>query len=241
MPNTVVNENVRRQVGIETISLTIVRDASGHVPTVLFLHGAGTSSGARVSYLTKLIAERGVSSVAMDFSGHGASTGTLQDSSLAKRTLEARMALRLLSKEHIVVCGSSMGAHVAIRMLEYAKVESLILFCPAVYSQDAFTVPFNRGFSKLIREPGSWQRSETFGMLQRFKGRLLIFVGEKDDVIPTTLPLLLREAAREAYWKELITIPMADHKLHNWLQQHPSDADRVAQQIVGCLGQERHL
>jgi pimeloyl-ACP methyl ester carboxylesterase len=216
----------------ENIAGRIVSATGEPAPSVLFLHGAGKSSGERVMYLMIPLAERGVPSVSIDFSGHGSSTGRLKDSSLRKRTAEAAAALRWLDDtRQVVLCGSSMGAHSAIRLLQDISVRALILFCPAVYSRDAFDVPFNGGFSQIIRRPDSWRQSEAFDILPNFKGRLLVLMGELDSVIPRGLPEALLEAATNASTKELLTIPNADHLLHGWIERHPE----VCSQVVAKL------
>jgi pimeloyl-ACP methyl ester carboxylesterase len=236
MSDAGINDIRRLQVGRETISFATTKVGEDR-PTLLFLHGAGTSSGERVSYLTALLARVGRSSVAIDFSGHGESTGTLPSSSLNKRTQEAKALLTLFTDEQpIGICGSSMGAHVAIRMLEFSPSENLFLFCPAVYSSAAYDVQFDQGFSKIIREPGSWLQSETFSILKNYEGRVLIFMGERDEVVPSALPGMLIDSAERAKRKELVIIPSADHKLHAWLQHHPSDAQSVVEKMADYLG-----
>jgi pimeloyl-ACP methyl ester carboxylesterase len=230
MHKTFTDQTISLKVGAEAISLRL-KTVNHAVATILFLHGAGNSNGARVSYLTTPLAQRGISSAAIDFSGHGVSTGKLEESSLLKRSLEAKDAASILSGP-IAVCGSSMGAHIAIKLLESTLVGTLILFCPAVYASEAYGVQFNKGFSQLIRQPRSWRGSDTFTVLGHFTGILLIVVGALDDVIPPDLPKMLYEAAERVRRKEIMTIPKANHKLHAWLQDHPEDAERVIDKIV---------
>ena len=220
----------------ETIAGRQVASTEATAPTTLFLHGGGKSSGERVMYLMTPLAERGMSSVAIDFSGHGRSTGRLEESSLRKRTLEAASALNWLDKSQpATLCGSSMGAHNAIRLLQYVPARALILFCPAVYSRTAFDVPFNKGFSKIIREPDSWRNSETFDILSNFTGRLLVLIGSRDGVIPQELPETLLQSASHASCKELFTVSDADHFLHAWIKQHPAVLSDVLSKLSDYL------
>jgi hypothetical protein len=55
-------------------------------------------------------------------------------------------------------------------------------------------------------------------------------------VVPSALPGMLIDSAERAKRKELVIIPSADHKLHAWLQHHPSDAQSVVEKMADYLG-----
>jgi len=222
----------------ETLSGIIAKNKNADIPSFLFLHGAGQSDKSRAFYLMERLQSHGVSTCAFDFSGHGSSSGDLKKSSLQKRTDEAVCAIKkfLPQEKPITICGSSMSGHTAIRLLDdISNIGSLILFCPAVYDRRAYPVLFNDGFTSIIREKGSWENSEIFPFLEEYSGKLLIFIGENDEVIPKGVIELLDKHSTKATKKEIVVIPECNHMIHTWISQRPQLADQVAEKIFEFL------
>jgi len=219
--------------GEERLAGNIIYGDGESKPRLLFLHGAGKATKERSSYLAFELAKHGIGSFSFDFSGHGESSGRLEESSLKKRLAEASVALHFLDKsEGITVCGSSMGAHIALELVKTAPVKTLVLFCPAIYDRNAVPVPFNRGFSAIIRRQGSWRNTDVFGSICKFTGNLLIVTGEKDEVIPGGVIEALDSQAGNAKNKEIIRVPDAGHQIHTWLSEHSDYASLVIKRIV---------
>jgi len=131
-----------------------------NAPRVLVLHGAGSSSRRRFQTLREELCAEGISSVAFDFVGHGDTGGNLKNSSLSSRTRQAcRVVDSLNLPQPLAVIGASMSAYTAVRLLEHFQINSLILLVPAMYAAQAYTRPFSRGFSDIIRQPQSWVQS----------------------------------------------------------------------------------
>jgi len=201
----------------ETLAGVTAKNKNADIPSFLFLHGAGQSDKSRAFYLMERFQSRGISTCAFDFSGHGSSSGDLKKSSLQRRTDEAACAIKkfLAQDKPMTVCGSSMSGHTAIRLLdEVSNIGSLILFCPAAYDRDAYSVPFNNGFTSIIKEKGSWEKSEIFSLLEEYTGKLLIFIGENDEVIPKGVIELLDKHSTKATKKEIVVIPECNHMIH---------------------------
>jgi alpha-beta hydrolase superfamily lysophospholipase len=103
---------VRFFVGREKLVGNIISDNTENEPTLLFLHGAGKATKERSNYIAFELAKHGIRSFSFDFSGHGESSGKLEESSLRKRVEEASAALNFLNhSEAVTLYGSSMGAH----------------------------------------------------------------------------------------------------------------------------------
>lgn len=206
------------------------------LPHVLSLHGAGPATKERVKYLAPLFLEKGFSMLAFDFSGHGESTGSLNESSLQKRIDEAHEAMKLLDPNaKLTVMGSSMGGHIALELLKTGRVENLILFCPAVYSDAAISLQFDQWFTEEIRKPDGWKSSSLFGELEKFTGRLIIVIWEEDNVIPQEVIGMLVASAKSITHRELIFVPGAWHAIHTWLEEHPEDFAHVTKKIFDHL------
>jgi pimeloyl-ACP methyl ester carboxylesterase len=186
-------------------------DAYAASCATLVLHGAGGSCRERFTSLRGALDERGMPSVSFDFIGHGETGGALLGSSLSERTEQAAAVIRHACHEPLTIVGASMSAYTAIRLTEMFAVENLVLLAPAVYSADAYRLPFGPDFSAAIRVPGSWRRSDAFGILSRFTGNLLVVAAEHDQVIPPGLVELIRESAESAKVRHLHVVPGAEH------------------------------
>lgn len=159
----------------ETIAGTILyKDENSIDPNFIFFHG-GAGNKERIYSVIPPVVDSGKSVLAIDFSGHGASTGELKKSSLKKRVEEATAAIDnyIETNDSLIICGASMGGYIAIKMLELYKVKSLILFCPALYDKNAYNVLFDEGFTDIIRTPQSWRNTDALRLLEDFTGNLL--------------------------------------------------------------------
>ena len=155
------SEQHRIQVSFE--SHTLIGDVLGpqNSPRVLVLHGAGNSNRRRFRTLREELFAKGISSAAFDFVGHGDTGGDLKSSSLISRTRQAcRVVDALNLQQPFSVIGASMSAYTSVKLLEHFRIKSLILLVPAMYTSQAYTTPFNRGFSDIIRQPQSWVQSD---------------------------------------------------------------------------------
>lgn len=222
--------------GNETIAALIYKQDETDLPTTLFLHGASTAMKDRIKYFADYFVEKGMPLIAIDFSGHGESTGKLHESSLQKRINEAHAAIEYMDPDKkLTIMGSSMGGHIALEMLKTWRVETLVLFCPAVYSDESVPLQFDSGFTEAIRKENSRENSALFDELQKFMGRLFIIIGDLDGVIPHGVLTKLVASATKAKQKELIFVPGASHAIHSWLETHPEDFARVREKIFAHI------
>jgi len=200
---------------------------------IVSIHGAGSSRKERIVYLLEDLAKHTpLNAGIFDFSGHGDSTGKLEESSLKKRAEEATAFLRKYSGVSPVVIGSSMGAYIAIKMLNVVTPETIILFCPAIYSGEAYTLPFTKQFTEILRKPNSWQDTDILPLLQNFRGNLLVFIGTEDMVIPTGVIDLIDKNSSNVKKKEIVRIPKAPHAIHAFISEHPEVKEVVVAKIL---------
>ena len=178
----------------------------------LVLHGAGNSSRIRFSQLRQSLNGCGMPSVSFDFIGHGETGGDIQGSTLRGRTEQAAAVIRHACAEPLTLIASSMGAYTAIKLTEIFTVDNLILLVPAVYTPRAYGLSFGPEFSAAIRRPGSWQDSDAFDILSRFKGNLLVIAAESDDVIPREIVEQIHASAKNATVRLLHTVPASSHQ-----------------------------
>ena len=219
----------RIQVGFE--SHTLIGDviSDGSPPQLLVLHGAGNSCRQNFQLLRKELFAAGISSAAFDFVGHGDTGGNLKSSSLSSRTRQACRVVEALNlKQPMALMGVSMSAYTSVKLLEHYQIKSLILLVPAMYSSQAYTISFNRGFTDIIRQAESWNHSDAWNILAEYTGRLLIVAGENDRIIPRAVINKIYDSAINAAERKLYIAPDASHFLFTDLRSNnPDEFDHI--------------
>jgi uncharacterized protein len=181
-------------------------------PRLLVLHGAGQSCRARFRQLREHFLAQGIGSVAFDCIGHGETGGDLKQSSLRSRTEQACAVLEAVGmRQPFSILAGSMGGYTAVALLRRYAIANLLLVVPAMYAAEAYAVPFNGGFTEIIRRPGSWASSDAWALLARFTGRLLLVAGEHDAVIPPDVIRRIYESAAQAQERILYVAPGVSH------------------------------
>lgn len=206
------------------------------VPRVLALHGGGVSTHLGAQWLMGALAAQGWPGAGFDFVGHGDTGGALEGSSLDHRIAQARavaQALPLAAPR--VLVASSMGGHIACRLIGPLRPRALVLFCPAAYEAAAESQPFGPAFQRTIRATTDFENSPAFAALARFDGRLLLVLGSEDAVIPPAVTAAYRRRARGAERVEVIVLEGAGHLLHRWLAERPAEAARVQARVLATL------
>lgn len=178
---------------------------------VVFLHGGGHSNSTRYTFLQSYFGERDIASLAFDFRGCGKSEGNFRDGSLTNRRADAISALQFfrqqasLEDQSIYLWGSSMGAHVACRIVKtHPFIKGLILQSPAAYGADAESLQLGRDFTSFIRKENSWIDSPAFLSLGAFNGRILVVYGKHDDVVPLAVQHRYKQISQEKGRKVVI-------------------------------------
>ena len=208
--------------------------SNGALPRVLILHGAGNAHRRHFRLFREQLLIHGISSAAFDFVGHGDTGGELKASSLLSRTRQACCVADSLNiQQPFVVIGASMGAYTAVKLLEHYQIESLILIVPAMYTASAYTIPFNEGFTDIIRQPESWQHSDAWNLLSGYSGRLLIIAAENDKIIPKGVIHKIYDSAVNARERNLFVAPRTSHTVLTDLRSNnPEGFCSVFGQIV---------
>lgn len=124
-------EKLRREDGVE-LSYDYL---PGKGPVLVFLPGfASDMGGTKAMFLREDCAKRGQAMLRLDYSGHGASGGRIEEGSIGIWTQDAALVIkRVAGAEKLLLVGSSMGGWIALLLaLRFAaRVESLLLIAPA--------------------------------------------------------------------------------------------------------------
>ncbi|MCU7825853.1 alpha/beta hydrolase [Kitasatospora sp. DSM 101779] len=207
--------------------------------TAVALHGAGDSDSARLLPLLGDLAARGCRALALDFSGHGASSGRLAELSLERRLRQAAALIdRHAGGGGLVLVGFSMsGQTVADLTARYGpRVRAVGLCAPAVYAREAWPVPFGAGFTGIVRRPGSWRDSAALPALRAFGGRSVLVVPGRDGVIPAEVTAEVGRALTARSEHTRLELPDAVHRLGRWFGEHPSPRQRFVAALLRGAG-----
>ncbi|NUR04495.1 MAG: alpha/beta fold hydrolase [Streptomyces sp.] len=210
--------------------------------TAVVLHGAGTGSMERLHPLVREFVAHGCRGIAFDFSGHGESTGKLGELSLRRRFEQAVSVIDAYAGADgpLVLVGFSMsGQTVADLVRHYGdRVAALGLCAPAVYTAEAWDVPFGDGngrFSEIIRQPDSWRAAHALEVLRAYEGRAVLAVPGTDAVIPPAVTEAVQDAlaARAQYTR--FDLPDAQHRLGLWFRDHAEDRREFVESVLTGL------
>ncbi|MFJ3668294.1 alpha/beta hydrolase [Streptomyces sp. NPDC090106] len=206
--------------------------------TAVLLHGAGNGSKERLLPLLAEFTAHGHAALALDFSGHGESTGALAELSLRRRFEQAVAVIdaRVPADSPLVLVGFSMSGQTATDLVRHygGRVTALGLCSPAVYTDEAWGVPFGAGygrFSTLIRTPDSWRSASALGVLRAYAGRAVLAVPAHDEVVPATVTEALQDALAARARFSRLELPDAGHRLGAWFHDHAEDR----REFVGLL------
>ncbi len=222
--------------GAAALRGSVTRGMAHGPPRLLALHGGGQSSRHGVRYLLDGLARGGVPSASLDFSGHGESSGQVEGSSLRERMEQAAaVAAHVAPQQPMSLMATSMGGHIACRLIERLNPPALVLFCPAAYTAQAEGAPFGPRFQAILRATTDYASSPAFTALEHFEGRLLLVHGTAEAVIPAQVLEQYEHRARRAKSLEVVRLAGAGHKLHEWLPAHDEDQRRVLGAVLRTL------
>jgi pimeloyl-ACP methyl ester carboxylesterase len=153
----------------------------------------------------------------------------LKQSSLRSRTAQAGAVIDALAlPQPLSILAASMGGYTAVTLLPRYAIATLILLGPAMYAAEAYAVPFNAGFTEIIRRPNSWESSDAWDLLAHFTGRLLVVAGQRDTVIPPGVIRNVYDSVRNARARTLFVAPGTSHLILTDLRANaPEQLDHV--------------
>ncbi|MFI6013866.1 alpha/beta fold hydrolase [Streptomyces sp. NPDC051243] len=211
--------------------------------TVVLLHGAGIGNKERLLPLLAEFVSRGCRGLALDFSGHGESTGALRELSLRRRFEQAVAVIdaRVPADGPLILVGFSMsGQTVADLVAHYGeRVAAIGLCAPAVYAQEAWDVPFGDGdgrFSRIIRRPDGWREAPALDALRAYEGRAVLAVPGTDAIIPPAVTEAVQDALAARAQFTRFEVPDAEHMLGLWFQEHAEDRREFVTAVLTGLG-----
>ena len=92
-------------------------------PYVVFLHGFMSDlEGEKPKKLKKFCNKKKIGFLAIEYSGHGKSSGKFTDGNVSKWSYQVKVVIkRIIKKNNFILVGSSMGSWISTKQFEYFK------------------------------------------------------------------------------------------------------------------------
>lgn len=178
---------------------------------------------------SNLFCKNGFRTLTLDLRGRGESDGIFEEITLDDSISDVNAAIDFL-KTDVGVYGESYGGFVAINACENSRIKSIVLISPVVdiktiHGGKAYRNAITKGvfeydthwkgiidvFSKKFVESAA--RYNSYDNIKKTKSPILIFHGEKDDVVPP--PDIKKLFDKIETEKKLISYPDCGHSLYD--------------------------
>ncbi len=232
---------------------TLLEPASSAGTGLVWLPGFKSEmASTKASHLAEFARKRGLAMTRLDYSGHGQSSGTIEEGSVGRWLEEVRAVFVAATRGSQVVVGSSMGGYFALLLLrdlmrsapvEAARIKALVLVAPAWNMTRLMWERMQESARRDVMEKGLYLRPSAYGdgpypitrhlieegrqhwiSAEAFNpGRPVhILHGLQDPDVPWEHSLDL-VAHLTGDWTEVAAVPDGDHRL-----SRPEDLDLLA-------------
>jgi len=180
-----------RHLDVDGASIA-VRHRAGVAPTLVWLGGFRSDmAGSKAEALDEWAARKGHACLRHDYSGHGVSGGNFSDGTISTWLRQSLAVLRAFAGGPAILVGSSMGAWIALRMVqELAKsgdsrlVAGLVLIAPAPDFTSALLEPkLTRAQRRALESQGYFEVPSAYAPEPTIYTRALIEDGRANLVM----------------------------------------------------------
>lgn len=201
------------------LSATLVEPDDATEAGVLFVHGLGSDRLTNIERAQALALGYGITGLAIDLRGHGASPGRLSALTPRENLADLMCAYDALLDHAVVpervgVCAASYGAYLSVLLAARRPVARLLLRAPALYSDDSIDRPLGR------RRHGDGRSApDLLRVLAGLSARVLVVESERDEVIS---PQVISSYVGARHGIEHALVPGAGHALTDpvWRQAY---------------------
>lgn len=166
------------------------RDGAG--PGIVWLGGYRSDmTGSKAEALCVQAGARGRSALRFDYSGHGQSGGTFRDGTISRWLDESLAVFEAFTAGPQILCGSSMGGWIALRMVQELKargqgdrVAGLVLIAPAPdFTLDLMEPELTDSQRNDLAEKGYFEEPTPYGPEPNVFTRALFEDGRENRVL----------------------------------------------------------
>mgnify|MGYP001183153031 FL=1 len=205
-------------------------------PYVVFLHGFMSDlEGEKPKKILKFCNSKKIGFLAMEYSGHGKSTGKFTKGNISKWTDEVRISIKkIIKKKKFILVGSSMGSWISLNQFKFFNNQILgflgIGSAPE-FLENLIWKKFNNKMKNEIRKKGiynlkhgNYEYPITYQLIKdgrknkilnkKIKNKIYVTMmhGKKDEVVPVNYSRKVLKVFKNAY-KKLLVIKNGDHSL----------------------------
>ena len=205
-------------------------------PYVVFLHGFMSDlEGQKPRKILKFCNSKKIGFLAMEYSGHGKSSGKFTKGNISKWTNEVRTAIkRVVKKNKFILVGSSMGSWISLNQFKFFNNQILgflgIGSAPE-FLENLMWKKFNNKIKNEIKKNGiynikngNYEYPITYQLIKdgrknkilnkKIKNKIYVTMihGKKDEVVPVSYSKKVLKVFKNAN-KKLVIIKNGDHSL----------------------------
>ena len=205
-------------------------------PYVVFLHGFMSDlEGQKPRKILKFCNSKKIGFLAMEYSGHGKSSGKFTKGNISKWTNEVRIAVkRVVKKNKFILVGSSMGSWISLNQFKFFNNQILgflgIGSAPE-FLENLMWKKFNNKMKNEIKKNGiynvkngNYEYPITYQLIKdgrknkilnkKIKNKIYVTMihGKKDEVVPVRYSKKVLKVFKNAN-KKLVIIKNGDHSL----------------------------
>ncbi len=211
-------------------------------PYIVFLHGFKSDlEGKKPKAFLKFAIKRKIGFLALEYSGHGGSSGKFIEGNISKWSQEAtRLIKKVVKKNKIILIGSSMGSWISLNIFKNFK-KQIIGFLGIGSAPEFLEYLMWNKFSKKKKyeistkgiinlKHGKYEYPITYQLIKDGrknkvlkkniyeKLKVTMVHGEKDESVPTSFSKKILKIFKNAE-KKLIIVKNGDHSLSSkkWL------------------------
>lgn len=202
---------IKSKIKIDGKYISYIYTHENNDQLAILLHGFGSDMHEQGNFdiLSKKLLEKNIDSLRFDYLGHGNSEGHTEDLTINIAIKETLTLLKKYSHKKINLVGVSYGGGLASLLTEYIQIEKIVLWSPLIDAKNNILKPQNHFCKDFLGEEALKQIKEkgyaifgntnvkfnmnTFNdakkydakkVLQQFKGKVKIFHGTYDLVVP---------------------------------------------------------
>ena len=214
-----------------------------NAPFLVFLHGFMSDlEGKKPNAFLKFAKRNGLSFLALEYSGHGKSSGKFTRGNISKWSNEVSVLIKkIIKNNHFTIIGSSMGAWLAIKQFKQFKNQIngfLGIGSAPEFLENLMWKKFSKKMKDEITKKGIYQLKHgnyeypiTLQLIKdgrknkvlnkKINSRINITMihGQKDEVVPVSYSRKVLKIFRNAI-KKLVVVKNGDHSLseQKWLK-----------------------
>jgi len=227
----------------KTKKIRFICNINKNAPFLVFLHGFMSDlEGKKPNAFLKFAKQNGLSFLALEYSGHGKSSGKFTRGNISKWSNEVSVLIKkIIKNNHFTIIGSSMGAWLAINQFKQFKNQIdgfLGIGSAPEFLENLMWKKFSKKMKDEITKKGIYQLKHgnyeypiTLQLIKdgrknkvlnkKINSRINITMihGQKDEVVPVSYSRKVLKIFRNAR-KKLVVVKNGDHSLseQKWLK-----------------------